>query len=67
MQTDMNGSGAPAPHMLDRVDEFKKNAEASVILSALKTTRWNRRQAATLLKIDYKALLYKMKKLKIGA
>jgi hypothetical protein len=29
----------------------------------LNSTRWNRKQAATLLKIDYKALLYKMKKL----
>ena len=28
-------------------------------------TRWNRKQAAALLKIDYKALLYKMKKLGI--
>jgi two-component system response regulator AtoC len=57
----------PSPHTLDRVDEYRKNAEANVILSALKTTRWNRRQAADLLKIDYKALLYKMKKLNIGA
>jgi two-component system, NtrC family, response regulator AtoC len=56
-----------APHSLDRVDEFKKNAEATVILSALKNTRWNRRQAAEILKIDYKALLYKMKKLNIGS
>ena len=56
-----------SPHMLERVDQFKKNAEASVILSALKTTRWNRRNAADLLKIDYKALLYKMKKLGINA
>jgi two-component system response regulator AtoC len=61
------GLTTPSPHMLDRVDQFKKNADASVILSALKTTRWNRRQAANLLKIDYKALLYKMKKLKITA
>ena len=33
------------------------------VLSALNTTRWNRKQAAALLQIDYKALLYKMKKL----
>jgi DNA-binding NtrC family response regulator len=26
-------------------------------------TRWNRKQAAALLNMDYKALLYKMKKL----
>lgn len=56
----------PAP-MLERVDLAKKNAEVGVILSALTQTRWNRRQAADLLKIDYKALLYKMKKLQISA
>jgi two-component system response regulator AtoC len=52
---------------LARVDQAKRSAEASVILSALGKTRWNRRQAADLLKIDYKALLYKMKKLQISA
>ena len=66
---DQSSNGLPpaSPHMLERVDQFKKNAEASVILSALKSTRWNRRNAAALLKIDYKALLYKMKKLGINA
>jgi len=63
---DQNPNVSASPHMLERVDQFKKNAEASVILSALKTTRWNRRHAANLLKIDYKALLYKMKKLGIN-
>ena len=29
----------------------------------LNATRWNRKQAAALLQVDYKALLYKMKKL----
>jgi len=65
-EQDSNGLQPASPHMLERVDQFKKNAEASVILSALKTTRWNRRNAADLLKIDYKALLYKMKKLGIN-
>ncbi len=60
-------SNGATPHMLEKVDEYRRNAEANVILSALKTTRWNRRQAADLLKVDYKALLYKMKKLKISA
>jgi DNA-binding NtrC family response regulator len=32
----------------------------------LNATLWNRKQAAKLLNIDYKALLYKMKKLGIG-
>jgi len=34
-------------------------------LAALNSTRWNRKKAANMLKIDYKALLYKMKKLGI--
>ena len=68
---DSDGETAPldsetAP-MLERVDQAKKSAEVTVILSALNKTRWNRRQAADLLKIDYKALLYKMKKLQISA
>ena len=41
----------------------RKAETEEAILAALNSTRWNRKQAATLLKIDYKALLYKMKKL----
>src|SRR5436190_8053494 len=40
-----------------------EQAETEAILAALNSTRWNRKQAAALLKIEYKALLYKMKKL----
>lgn len=54
--------GAP---ILEQVSKAKLQAEATAILSALGSTRWNRKQAAALLKIDYKALLYKMKKLGI--
>jgi DNA-binding NtrC family response regulator len=43
----------------------KEQAEIEAILAALNSTRWNRKQAAALLKIDYKALLYKMKRLGI--
>lgn len=51
--------------VLEQVAEAKRDAERVAILAALKTTNWNRRQASALLKIDYKALLYKMKKLSI--
>jgi DNA-binding NtrC family response regulator len=44
------------------VNEVQRQAEIEAILSALDRTRWNRKQAATLLRVDYKALLYKMKK-----
>ena len=49
--------------ILEQVTKVKRRAEADAILNALNTTRWNRKQAAALLQIDYKALLYKMKKL----
>jgi len=52
--------------VLAQVDMARKRAEVDVILSALHSTLWNRKQAAKMLNIDYKALLYKMKKLGIG-
>jgi DNA-binding NtrC family response regulator len=47
----------------DEVKRAKRQAEADAIVAALEATRWNRKQAAALLEIDYKALLYKMKTL----
>jgi DNA-binding NtrC family response regulator len=52
--------------ILKGVDNAHRAAEAEVIIAALNAALWNRKQAAALLKIDYKALLYKMKKLGIG-
>ena len=53
-------SGAP---ILQQVTKAKQQAEIDAILAALNSTRWNRKRAAEILEIDYKALLYKMKKL----
>jgi len=39
----------------------KDEAEAAAITEALERTNWNRKQAAALLKISYKALLYKIR------
>jgi DNA-binding NtrC family response regulator len=39
----------------------KDEAEAEAIAKALEGTNWNRKRAATLLKISYKALLYKIR------
>src|SRR6185437_9989133 len=47
---------------LAKVDEERRKAETDVILNALNSTLWNRKRAAALLGIDYKAFLYKMKK-----
>jgi DNA-binding NtrC family response regulator len=55
------GSGT----ILEQVTKAKQQAETDAILAALNSTRWNRKRAANLLNIDYKALLYKMKKLGI--
>ena len=58
------GQTEDAP-ILEQVTRAKHHAEAEAILAALNSTRWNRKKAAALLQIDYKALLYKMKKLSI--
>ena len=59
-QSAEDADGSP---ILQQVTQAKRLAETDAILAALNSTRWNRKQAAALLKIDYKALLYKMKKL----
>jgi DNA-binding NtrC family response regulator len=38
-----------------------RHAERRLIFQTLQQTRWNRRAAAALLGISYKALLYKIK------
>src|SRR5271157_215567 len=58
---------AQEPLILERVRQHNDKNETAAILAALESTRWNRKQAAALLKIDYKALLYRMKKLNIGS
>ena len=52
--------------ILDKVDEARREAETEAILNALNTALWNRKRAAEILNVDYKALLYKMKKLGIA-
>jgi two-component system response regulator AtoC len=56
-------AGQASDAVLLQVDRAKKHAETEAILAALNTTHWNRKRAADLLQIDYKAFLYKMKKL----
>ena len=58
----------PVPESQTMSSELAKartTAETEVIVKALYSTQWNRKRAASLLGIDYKALLYKMKKLNI--
>jgi DNA-binding NtrC family response regulator len=51
---------------LDKAERAKQMAEKEAVLGALTATHWNRKKAASLLNIDYKAFLYKMKKLGLG-
>jgi two-component system response regulator AtoC len=59
------GPPAAVPALAD-VAHVRQQAEVRVIMDALQTTKWNRKEAAKLLKVDYKALLYKMKKLNLN-
>ena len=51
--------GANASDLKKMVREIKGEAEAEAIAQALEQTNWNRKQAASLLNISYKALIYK--------
>lgn len=53
--------GAGAPSLLDIGRRAAMKAEREAIEKVLTQTRWNRRQAAKILKISYKALLNKLK------
>ncbi len=46
----------------DHFAELSRTAESKLLLDTLESVRWNRRQAALQLNIDYKALLYKLQK-----
>jgi transcriptional regulator with PAS, ATPase and Fis domain len=47
---------------IDDLARASREAEAKLLLEALESARWNRRQAALSLNIDYKAFLYKLEK-----
>jgi len=55
-----NGS-EPAGGLKSVARSAKDEAEAEAIAKALDETNWNRKQAAALLQISYKALLYKIR------
>jgi two-component system response regulator AtoC len=71
LQPRNDGSGAhfdPARHPAESSGGLKSlartakdEAEAEAITKALEETNWNRKQAAALLQISYKALLYKIR------
>jgi two-component system response regulator AtoC len=58
--TPRNGS-EPVGGLKGLARSAKDEAEAEAIAKALEETNWNRKQAAVLLQISYKALLYKIR------
>lgn len=56
----------PPVSFKERVNSLKKKAEEEAILQALTKTNWNRREAAKLLNISYKAFLYRMRVVNIA-
>ncbi len=60
-----NGHGLQ--NLKSMVRDLKDEAEAKAIAEALRQTNWRRKDAARLLGISYKALLYKMRQFGLGA
>jgi two-component system, NtrC family, response regulator AtoC len=61
MQTPAGNSEFEMPSLLEIGRRAAMQAEREAIERVLAQTRWNRRQAAKILKISYKALLNKLK------
>jgi DNA-binding NtrC family response regulator len=56
-----NGNGNGNVSLKDIARSAAREAERELILRMLTKTRWNRKEAAEILGISYKALLYKIK------
>jgi DNA-binding NtrC family response regulator len=50
------------PMSFNHLAEASRTAESRLLIETLESARWNRRQAAMRLNLDYKALLYKLRK-----
>jgi DNA-binding NtrC family response regulator len=55
------GTEPQQPDLKQMMRTLKNGAEMEVIAKALEDTAWNRKRAATMLNISYKALLYKIR------
>jgi DNA-binding NtrC family response regulator len=62
-----NSNGHGLQNLKSMVRDLKDEAEAKAIAEALRQTNWRRKDAARLLGISYKALLYKMRQFGLGA
>jgi len=61
MRADAGGRSAEPGGLKSLARTAKDEAEAQAITRALEQTNWNRKQAAVILQISYKALLYKIR------
>jgi two-component system, NtrC family, response regulator AtoC len=59
--SEASGTGSGGGGLKSLARSAKDEAEAEAIAKALEETNWNRKQAAALLQISYKALLYKIR------
>ena len=50
-----------SPDLKQMVKNLKNGAEMEAITNALEESGWNRKRAASVLNISYKALLYKIR------
>ncbi len=66
MDVSVKASDKP-PDLKSLVRSLKDEAEMEAIARALETTNWSRKEAARLLNISYKALLYKMRQHGLGS
>jgi two-component system response regulator AtoC len=57
----VDASAAVSGSLRDIARQAAREAEREIIIRTLQQTRWNRREAAELLGVSYKALLYKIK------
>ena len=58
---DIAGRAALEPDLKEMVRTMKSEAEIEAIAGALQKTGWNRKRAAMLLNLSYKAMLYKIR------
>ena len=71
MPNEVSRTNLRSPHISLRVEDdrdlkqilkgLKRDAEVQVISEALREMNWNRREAAALLNLSYKALVYKIR------
>jgi two-component system response regulator AtoC len=62
----MTPKGLSKLHLKDVGKKAAEEAEREIIQNTLQETHWNRKEAAKLLHVSYKALLYKIQKYRLG-